>query len=66
MEPNPFDPRFNFRLHIRALRPEWSDYKAEILRTTNSGHELLFVADRVLGRDKMLSLGEKSIIIRRR
>ncbi len=28
MEPSPFDPRFNFRLHIHALRPEWSDYKA--------------------------------------
>jgi hypothetical protein len=30
MEPNQFDPRFNFRLHIHALRPEWSDYKAYI------------------------------------
>jgi 5-methylcytosine-specific restriction endonuclease McrA len=28
LEPNQFDPRFNFRLHIHALRPEWSDYKA--------------------------------------
>jgi 5-methylcytosine-specific restriction endonuclease McrA len=28
MEPNQFDPRFNFRLHIHWLRPEWSDYKA--------------------------------------
>jgi 5-methylcytosine-specific restriction endonuclease McrA len=28
MEPNQFDPRFNFRLHIHGLRPEWSDYKA--------------------------------------
>ena len=27
-EPNQFDPRFNFRLHIKVLRPEWSDYKA--------------------------------------
>jgi 5-methylcytosine-specific restriction endonuclease McrA len=25
-EPNQFDPRFNFRLHIRVLRPEWKDY----------------------------------------
>ena len=30
IEPNQFDPRFNFRLHIHALRPEWSDYKAYI------------------------------------
>ena len=30
MEPNQFDPKFNFRLHIHALRPEWSDYKAYI------------------------------------
>ena len=30
VEPNQFDPRFNFRLHIHALRPEWSDYKAYI------------------------------------
>ena len=30
MEPNQFVPRFNFRLHIHALRPEWSDYKAYI------------------------------------
>jgi len=30
LEPNQFDPRFNFRLHIHALRPEWSDYKAYI------------------------------------
>ena len=28
VEPKQFDPRFNFRLHIHALRPEWSDYKA--------------------------------------
>jgi 5-methylcytosine-specific restriction endonuclease McrA len=28
--PNQFDPRFNFRLHIKVLRPEWSDYKAYI------------------------------------
>jgi 5-methylcytosine-specific restriction endonuclease McrA len=28
IEPKQFDPRFNFRLHIHALRPEWSDYKA--------------------------------------
>ncbi len=28
VEPNQFDPRFNFRLHIKVLRPEWSDYKA--------------------------------------
>ena len=28
--PNQFDPRFNFRLHIHVLRPEWSDYKAYI------------------------------------
>lgn len=27
-EPNQFDPRFNFRLHIRVLRPEWRDYKS--------------------------------------
>ena len=26
--PKHFDPRFNFRLHIHALRPEWSNYKA--------------------------------------
>lgn len=25
-EPNQFDPRFNFRLHIKVLRPEWKDY----------------------------------------
>jgi 5-methylcytosine-specific restriction endonuclease McrA len=30
VEPKQFDPRFNFRLHIHALRPEWSDYKAYI------------------------------------
>lgn len=30
VEPNQFDPRFNFRLHIKVLRPEWSDYKAYI------------------------------------
>jgi 5-methylcytosine-specific restriction endonuclease McrA len=30
MEPNQFDPRFNFRLHIHTLRPEWSDYKAYV------------------------------------
>jgi 5-methylcytosine-specific restriction endonuclease McrA len=30
MEPNQFDPRFNFRLNIKILRPEWSDYKAYI------------------------------------
>ena len=28
IEPSQFDPRFNFRLHIKVLRPEWSDYKA--------------------------------------
>lgn len=28
VEPSPFDPRFNFRLHIHTLRPEWSDYKS--------------------------------------
>jgi 5-methylcytosine-specific restriction endonuclease McrA len=28
VEPKQFDPRFNFRLHIHALRREWSDYKA--------------------------------------
>jgi 5-methylcytosine-specific restriction endonuclease McrA len=28
MEPKQFDPRFNFRLHIHTLRPEWSDYRA--------------------------------------
>jgi len=27
-EPNQFDPRFNFRLHIRVLRPEWRDYSS--------------------------------------
>jgi 5-methylcytosine-specific restriction endonuclease McrA len=26
VEPNQFDPRFNFRLHIKVLRPEWKDY----------------------------------------
>jgi hypothetical protein len=25
-EPNQFDPRFNFRLHIRVIRPEWKAY----------------------------------------
>ncbi len=30
VEPSQFDPRFNFRLHIKVLRPEWSDYKAYI------------------------------------
>lgn len=30
IEPNRFDLRFNFKLHIRVLRPEWSDYKAYI------------------------------------
>ena len=29
-EPSQFDPRFNFRLHIRVLRPEWKDYAAYI------------------------------------
>ena len=29
-EPNQFDPRFNFRLHIKVLRPEWKDYAAYI------------------------------------
>ena len=24
--PKPTDPRFNFKLHIKKLRPEWSDY----------------------------------------
>ena len=28
IEPSQFDPRFNFRLHIKVLRPEWSHYKA--------------------------------------
>jgi 5-methylcytosine-specific restriction endonuclease McrA len=28
VEPKQFDARFNFRLHIHTLRPEWSDYKA--------------------------------------
>lgn len=30
-EPNQFDPRFNFRLHIKVLRPEWEDYKQWII-----------------------------------
>ena len=29
-EPSQFDPRFNFKLHIRVLRPEWKDYAAYI------------------------------------
>ena len=29
-EPNQFDPRFNFRLHIKVLRPEWKDYASYI------------------------------------
>jgi 5-methylcytosine-specific restriction endonuclease McrA len=29
-EPSQFDPRFNFRLHIKVLRPEWKDYAAYI------------------------------------
>jgi len=27
-EPSQFDPRFNFRLRIRVMRPEWQAYKA--------------------------------------
>ena len=30
IEPNQFDPRFNFRLHVKVLRPEWKDYAAYI------------------------------------
>jgi 5-methylcytosine-specific restriction endonuclease McrA len=30
IEPSQFDPRFNFRLHIKVLRPEWKDYAAYI------------------------------------
>lgn len=26
--PTQFDPRFNFKLHIKVLRPEWKDYKS--------------------------------------
>lgn len=31
IEPNQFDPRFNFRLHIKMLRPEWEEYKQWIM-----------------------------------
>jgi hypothetical protein len=30
-EPNQFDPRFNFRLHINVLRPEWEPYQQWII-----------------------------------
>lgn len=30
-EPNQFDPRFNFRLHIKVMRPEWKPYQQWIL-----------------------------------
>ncbi len=26
-EPKQFDPRFNFRLHVKVLRPEWLPYR---------------------------------------
>ncbi len=31
IEPNQFDPRFNFRLHIKVLHPEWEEYKQWIM-----------------------------------
>ena len=30
VEPSQFDPRFNFKLHIRVLRPEWKNWQSYI------------------------------------
>jgi 5-methylcytosine-specific restriction endonuclease McrA len=28
VEPKPTDPRFNFKLHVRSLRPEWKEFSS--------------------------------------
>lgn len=34
--PKPTDPRFNFKLHIKTLRPEWKDWEAFLYAEKNS------------------------------